>query len=148
MSLRPLRHPVFLLAVALTVLVVQALGYLVHGVLLEPLYESASPGLFRSESEMMARVWGYWLGSAVAVFTLGILLNSGSDRPTVARGAGLGLLLGLYHGVAGAAEQWVSFELSGSMALAWMLAAVVTSTLAGAVFAAISRRAYAAEPAQ
>lgn len=145
MSIRVARRPAFLLALALTVLLVQAVGYLVHGVLLEGLYESASPGLFRSEPEMMARVWGYWLGSALAVFTLGILLDGGEAKPTVAQGARLGLLLGLYHGVAGAAEQWVSFELSGSMALAWMTAAIGTSTLAGAVFAGIAGRAYTAE---
>ncbi len=123
-------------AVAAVFVLVGALDFVIHGIILQSAYE-ATAALWRPMGEMkMGLMYAANLVSVVCLVALyGFLIG----RKNVKTGVIYGLLLGTAQGIGFGFGSYSVMPIPLSMALAWFLGTVVELGLGGALMGAILR---------
>jgi hypothetical protein len=116
----------------------QALGFLVHGILLEPHY-AALADVFRSEAEMTDMMWLMFVSSALYLYLFCRIFVGGYEGKGVGEGARFGLLIGLFAAIPLALDNYAIYPITPALAVWWFVSGVVSFVIAGAIFAAIYR---------
>lgn len=116
--------------------VAQALGFLIHEVMLESTYQSLA-AVFRPEAEMMSKMWIMFLGGAVSLLLFCYIFTKGYENRGIAEGVRYGALMGLFISIPIALDQYVVYPLTSFLMQIWLVAGVLTFVILGAVFAAI-----------
>ena len=116
--------------------VMQVLGFLVHGVLLSDMYEGLA-SIFRPESEMMDMMWMMYVSGAVTVFMFCYIFTKGYEGKGVMEGVRYGVLVSFLMAGAWTIDPHVIFPLPANVASAWLLSGFVSMMIAGGIFAAI-----------
>ncbi len=118
--------------------VVQALGYLLHNVMLADAY-MALAHVWRPPAEMMSLMWIMFLTSAVYLFIFCYIFTKGYEGRGTGEGLRYGLLMGLFMAVPMAFESYMIYPITMSLALTWFVAGLATFVIVGIIFAAIYR---------
>jgi hypothetical protein len=116
--------------------VMQAIGFLVHGILLQDTY-AAMADVFRPEPEMNSMMWLMFVSSALYMYLFCKIFTKGYEGKGIAEGVRFGLLLGLFMSIPMAIDQYVIYPLTPNLAAIWFVSGVVSFVIAGAIFAAI-----------
>lgn len=122
-------------------LVIFAVEFVQHGVLLQDLYRETA-ALWRPDEEIRRLVWLAWLGYAVFALVFAWLYARGYEegRSGLAQGlrygVGIGLLLGVPNGLGG----YAAMPIPPALAAAWFFAAFLEGLLAGVAVGLIYRR--------
>jgi hypothetical protein len=118
--------------------VMNVIGFLVHGVWLADTYRSLW-GVFRPETEMNSMMWMMFVSSALYLFLFCYIFTKGYEGRGIGEGVRFGLLLGLFMSIPMSIDQYVVYPLPPDLALIWFVTGVISFMIAGAVFAAIYR---------
>jgi hypothetical protein len=117
--------------------IIQAIDWLVHGVLLSGWYTEIK-GVWRPD--MMDLMWVMMLGSLFFSFMFVFIFTKGYEGRGVMEGVRYGLLIGLLLYVSGMLGQYVMYPIPLGMALIWAGYGIVEMVIAGAAAAAIYRK--------
>ncbi len=117
--------------------VIQAIDWLVHGVLLAEWYRELQ-NLWRPD--MMDLMWLMMAGSLFYSFMFVFIFTKGYEGKGVLEGARYGLLIGLLIYVSGMLGQYAMYPIPVGMALIWLGYGIVEMVIAGMIAAVIYRK--------
>ncbi|MBN2158993.1 MAG: hypothetical protein JW807_06330 [Spirochaetes bacterium] len=127
----------FVLASIAVFVVIQAIDWLFHGLLMSGWYAELK-GVWRAD--MMDLMWVMTLGSLFFSFMFVFIFTKGYENKGIMEGVRYGLLIGLLMYVAGMLGQYAMYPIPLGMAVAWVAYGIVEMAAAGAVTAAIYRK--------
>ena len=128
----------FWMAFAACYVVGQVIGFLVHGLWLQPTYESLA-SVFRPKAEMDANMWVMFLNSAVMLFVFCYIFTKGYEGKGVMEGVRYGALIGVLAGVVPSFDQAWIYPIPLSLGVTWAVAGFAYFVIVGAVLASIYR---------
>ena len=117
--------------------VIQAIDWLVHGVLLAEWYRELQ-SLWRPD--MMDLMWLMMVGSLFYSFMFVFIFTKGYEGKGVLEGARYGFLIGLLIYVSGMLGQYAMYPIPVGMALIWLGYGIVEMVIAGIIAAVIYRK--------
>ncbi len=126
----------FTIAGTAVFITIQAIDWLVHGVLLSKWYRDIK-GLWRTE--MMDFMWVMVLGSLFFSFMFVFIFTRGYEARGVVEGARYGLFIGLLVNVYGALGQYAMYPVPFGLAMIWIAYGMIEMVIAGMITAAIYR---------
>ena len=132
---KSMNNKTFWIGFVVVFVVMQAYGYVVHGVMLSDTYQSLA-SIFRPEAEMMDMMWIMTVGSALVMLLFCYIFTQGYQGKGVAEGVRYGALMGLFISIP-VVDQYVVYPLPGDLAVNWFLTGVIGFSISGAIFAAI-----------
>lgn len=118
-------------------IVVQVVGFLVHGIWLDETYSSLSGTVFRPEPEINSTLWMMVVSSAVYVFLFCYIFTKGYEGKGIGEGLRYGLLMGLFVSVPMSLDNYVVYPVPVNLAVTWFVTGIVNFAIAGVVLAAI-----------
>ncbi len=124
----------FVIASIAVFVIIQAIDWLVHGVLLASWYQEIK-GLWRPD--MMNFMWLMMLGCLFFSFMFVFIYVRGCEGRGLAEGARYGLLIGLLMYVSGTVGQYAMYPIPFGMAMIWLGYGVMEMVIAGLAAAAI-----------
>jgi hypothetical protein len=126
----------FWMAFAACYVVGQVIGFLVHGVWLNPTYEALA-AIFRPKAEMDAMMWLMFVSSAVALFAFCFIFTKGYEGKGIMEGVRYGALVALLVGIPSALDQFWVYPVPSDLAIKWAVTNVAYFVILGTVLAAI-----------
>ena len=127
----------FFIASIVVFIMIQAIDWLVHGVLMAKWYQDIK-GLWRPE--MMDYMWVMVLGSLFYSFMFVFIFTKGYEERGVVEGARFGLFIGLLMYVSGIFGQYAMYPIPFGMAMIWLAYGTIEMVIAGMITAAIYRK--------
>jgi hypothetical protein len=127
----------FIVASIAVFIVIQAIDWLVHGVLLTNWYQEIK-GLWRPE--MVDLMWVMILGSLFYSFMFVFIFTKGYEARGVVEGARYGLFIGLLVHVSGMLGQYAMYPIPFGLALIWLAYGIIETVIAGMITAVIYRK--------
>jgi hypothetical protein len=130
----------WLLASLAVIVVMAALEFLVHGVLLSGLYRQTA-SLWRPEAEMRRLMWVFWLGMLVFApfFTLIYVKGYEKDKPRLGQGFRYGLYVGAMLSVMYSFGWYALLPIPLALAYYWFFTILVEFTAMGIAAAWVYR---------
>jgi hypothetical protein len=126
----------FWIAFAACYVVAQTLGFLVHGLWLNPTYEALA-AIFRPKAEMDAMMGLMFVSSAIALFAFCFIFTKGYEGKGVMEGVRYGVLVALLFGIPSAMDQFWIYPVPMDLAIKWGVTNAIYWVVLGAVVAAI-----------
>lgn len=117
-------------------IVMQAMGFVIHEVMMADTYASLG-NVLRGETEMMDMMWMMMISAAVMVFMFCYIFTKGYEGRGIVEGIRFGLMIGIMMAGPMAIDPHVIFPLPADVATLWLLSGVGSLMVSGAVFAAI-----------
>jgi hypothetical protein len=117
------------------------LGYLVHGVILQPTYRSIQ-GVWRLD--MQSKMWINTLVAILVSFLAVLIFTKGYEGKGIMEGLRFGLIIGLFLSIPAAYGTYMIIPIPYYLALEWFLYGTAQWIILGAVAAAVYRPAAAA----
>ena len=111
-----------------------ALGYLVHGVILRPIYDSLK-NVWRPD--MQSKMWIEWLNGLIVSFLFTYIFTKGYQGKGIMEGLRFGLVIGLFLSVPAAYGTYMIIPIPYYLALEWFLYGTAQWIILGAVAAAV-----------
>ena len=126
----------FWMAFAACYVVSQVIGFLVHGLWLDPTYQQLA-AIFRPKASMDALMWQMLVAAAIAVFAFCYIFTKGYEGKGAMEGVRYGVLVALLVAIPGAMmAHWV-YPVPASLAIKWAVADSVHWVVLGVVAAMI-----------
>ena len=116
--------------------VMQALGYVIHEVMMGDTYEKLA-SIFRPEAEMMDMMWMMMVSGAVMMFMFCYIFTKGYEGNGIMEGVRFGALVGFMMAGPMAIDPHVIYPVPSEVASIWLVTSIGSLVVAGAVFAAI-----------
>ncbi len=127
----------FIIASIVVFIVIQAIDWLVHGVLLATWYQEIK-GLWRTD--MMDYMWIMMLGSLFFSFMFVFIFTKGYEEKGIVEGGRYGLFIGLLMTVSGMLGAYAMYPIPFGLAMIWLAYGIIEMVIAGMVTAAIYRK--------
>lgn len=131
-----MKNKTFWIGLIVVFIVMQALGYVIHEVLMGDTYEKLA-SIFRPEAEMMDMMWMMMVSGAVMMFMFCYIFTRGYEGKGIMEGVRFGFLIGLLMAGPMAIDPHVIYPVPADVATIWLISSVMSLIIAGAVFAAI-----------
>jgi len=130
----------WLLASVAVFVVIMAMEFVIHGVLLSRIY-SETPSLWRTQAEMQRIVWMFWVGYLVFAPFFALIYVKGYEKgkPGLGQGVRFGLYLGAMLSVLHSFGWYVILPIPLALAFYWFVAILVEFIVAGAVAGLVYR---------
>jgi len=128
----------YLVATLAVFIAAVALGYLVHGVLLQSTYASIH-GVWRPD--ILSKMWINAVNDFILSFVFVYLFAKGYEGRGIMEGVRFGLLMGLIFAIPAAYGTYVIVAVPYYLALEWFLYGVAQTLILGIIAAAIYRPA-------
>ncbi len=117
-------------------IVMQAIGFLIHGVMLDDMYQALAAS-FRPKEQMDAMMWIMILSGTAVLFLFCYIFTKGYEGQGVVEGVRYGALMGLFLAFPTSVDAYVIYPLTQELAVIWFVTTLVGMMIAGAIFAAI-----------
>jgi len=127
----------FVIASLAVFVVSQALGYLIHEVILRATYE-ATKSVWRPD--MQSKMWIITLVGLITAFLFTYIFTKGYEGKGIGEGIRFGLLIGLFVSIPMAYNSYVTLPIPYSLALQWFLYGTVSTVILGVVAALVYKR--------
>lgn len=131
-----MKNKTFWIGLIVVFIVMQALGYVIHEVLMGDTYEKLA-SIFRPEAEMMDMMWMMMVSGAVMMFMFCYIFTRGYEGKGIMEGVRFGFLIGLLMAGPMAIDPHVIYPVPANVATIWLISSVMSFIVAGAVFASI-----------
>jgi len=122
-------------------IVIFALDFLIHGMLLKGVYEQTA-SVWRTQEAMKQFCWFMWIWYAVFALVFTLIFSKGYEvgKGGVGQGIRFGFLIGLLFGVPAVCVWFVVLPIPFGLALVWLGADLVECIAAGVVAGALYRK--------
>ena len=131
-----MKNKTFWIGLIVVFIVMQALGYVIHEVLMGDTYEKLA-SIFRPEAEMMDMMWMMMVSGAVMMFMFCYIFTRGYEGKGIMEGVRFGFLIGLLMAGPMAIDPHVIYPVPAEVATICLISSVMSLIIAGAVFASI-----------
>ena len=131
-----MKNKTFWIGFVVVYVTLQAIGFVVHGVLMNDTYEALA-AVFRPKEQMDSMMWIMMISAAVVVFVFCYVFTQGREGTGVMEGVRYGTLMGLFLGLPTSIDAYVIYPITQELAAVWFITAVVSMMIAGAVFSVI-----------
>jgi hypothetical protein len=131
-----MKNKTFWIGFVAVVIVMQAIGFLIHVVMLDETYKALAAS-FRPKEVMDSMMWIMILSGTVVLFLFCYIFTKGHEGKGVIEGVRYGALMGLFLAFPTSVDAYVLYPLTQELAAIWFATTVVGLMIAGAVFAAI-----------
>jgi len=122
----------FILASIVVFVVYQVLNFIIHGLILDSVYESMA-GVWRED--MDSTMWIMYVTSFIMSFLFVFIFIKGYEGKGIAEGLRFGLWIGLLMNVVGMFNQYAVYPISMSLTIQWFVYGVIQLMICG-IFAA------------
>jgi len=128
----PMNTKRWLLASAAVVVVIGALEFFIHGVLLQDMYKQTA-SVWRPEAEMQKMMWVFWAGILVLAPFFALIYVKGYEKgkPGLGQGFRYGLYVGAMLSVMNSFGWYVLLPIPLALAFYWFVAILVEFIVAG-----------------
>lgn len=131
-----MKNKTFWIGFVAVFILMQAIGFLIHAVLLDDTYQALA-AIFRPKEVMDSMMWIMILSGTAVLFLFCYIFTKGCESKGVAEGVRYGILMGLLLALPTSVDAYVIYPLTTELAAIWFVTTVVSFVIAGAVFAAI-----------
>jgi len=131
-----MKNKTFWIGYVAVFVLLQVIGYLVHEVAMGDTYESLA-AVFRPEEQMNDMMWIMMLSGVVVLFLFCYIFTKGREGGGIMEGVRYGAVMGVFLGLPTSVDAYVIYPLTQFVAVVWLATAIVSFTIAGALFAAI-----------
>ncbi len=131
-----MNNKTFWIGFVVVYVVMQALGYVIHEVLMGDTYEKLA-SIFRPEAEMMDMMWMMMVSSAVTMYMFCYIFTRGYEGKGIMEGVRFGALVSFLMAGAWSVDVHVIYPVPANVASIWLISGIASLMVAGAVFAAI-----------
>ena len=131
-----MKNKTFWIGFVAVFILMQAIGFLIHAVLLDDTYQALA-AIFRPKEVMDSMMWIMILSGTAVLFLFCYIFTKGCESKGVAEGVRYGILMGLFLALPTSVDAYVIYPLTTELAAIWFVTTVVSFVIAGAVFAAI-----------
>jgi hypothetical protein len=131
-----MKNKTFWIGLIVVFIVMQALGYVIHEVMMADTYDKLA-SIFRPEAEMTDMMWMMMVSGAVMMFMFCYIFTIGYEGKGIMEGVRFGALVGFLMAGPMSIDQYVVFPLPQDVASIWLISGIASLIIAGAVFAAI-----------
>ncbi len=114
----------------------QAIGFVIHGVLMTDTYEALAH-VFRPQEMIDSMMGIMFVSSAVGLFLFCYIFTKGYEGKGIMEGVRYGAMMGLFLGIPTSIDAYVIYPITQELAIVWLVNSVVGLAIGGAVFAAI-----------
>jgi len=136
----------FVLAFILVFILVEVTNYIVHVVILGPVYASEEiKAVFRPAEEMSGMMWIMWVIDLIWCFFFVFFFVKGYENKGIAEGLRFGLYIALFFNLVGAYGQYIVYPIPYYLALQWFLYGLVQMLIIGVVTALVYKNKAAAD---
>jgi hypothetical protein len=111
-----------------------ALGFLIHGVILKPTYDSLK-SVWRPD--LQSKMWIEWMNGLFTSFLFTYIFTKGYEGKGIMEGLRFGLIVGLFISIPVAYGTYMIIAVPYSLALQWFLYGTAQSIVGGAIVAAV-----------
>ncbi len=133
-----------IIAVLAVFVLLEATGYLIHGVLLSSTYmQEAISKVFRPMAEMDAMMWRMWIADFVFSFFFVFIFTKGYQNKGIMEGVRYGVYIALFMNFSASVAQNVFYSIPYTLALQWFIYGSIQMVLLGVVAAFIYKPAEA-----
>ena len=131
-----MKNKTFWMGFVVVFIVMQAIGFLIHGVMLDDMYQALAAS-FRPKEQMDAMMLIMILSGTAVLFLFCYIYTKGYEGKGIVEGVRYGALMGLFLAFPTSIDAYVIYPLTQELAVIWFVTTVVGMMIAGAVFAAI-----------
>ena len=129
-------------------ILLEAMGYLIHGVILSSTYEMEEvKAAFRPEAEMNSNMWIVWLTDLVWAFFFVFFFAKGYEGKGIMEGLRFGFYMGLFWSLVSSYQSYAFIPMPYSLAFQWFIFGMITMLILGVVAALVYKPATASQPA-
>jgi hypothetical protein len=114
----------------------QVLMLIIHGLILDPIYERLAE-LFRPEEDMMSKMWIGYVTSLIFSFFFVYIFARGYEGKGIMEGVRFGLIIGCFWTIPSVYGQYMVYELPYYLVLQWLLYDFATLVILGILAALI-----------
>ena len=122
----------WLLASVAVFVVILVLEFLIHGVLLQGMYQQTA-SVWRTQADMQRLMWIFWVGYAVLAPFFALIYAKGyeKDKPPLGQGFRFGFYVGAMLSVAHSFGWYVILPIPLALSFYWLVAILVEFIAAG-----------------
>ena len=131
-----MKNKTFWIGFVVVFIVMQAIGFLIHGVMRDDMYNALAAS-FRPKEQIDAMMWIMILSGTAVLFLFCYVYTKGHEGKGVMEGVRYGALMGLFLALPTSVDAYVLYPLTQELAVIWFVTTVVSMMIAGAIFAAI-----------
>lgn len=127
----------FVIASIAVFLVFQVLDFIIHGMILRPVYESLKD-VWRPD--MMSKMWIMYVGSLVLSFLFTYIFIKGYENKGITEGIRYGIIIGLFASIPYGFYEYVMYPLPLSLCLQWFIYGMIEFIICGIIAATIYKK--------
>ena len=131
-----MKNKTFWIGFVVVYIVMQVIGFVVHGVLMNDTYEALA-AIFRPKEQMDSMMWIMMVSAAVLMFIFCYVFTQGREGTGAMEGVRYGTLMGVFLALPTSIDAYVVYPITQELAAVWFITAVVSMMIAGAVFSVI-----------
>jgi len=131
-----MKNKTFWIGFVVVYIVMQVIGFVVHGVLMNDTYEALA-AIFRPKEQMDSMMWIMMVSAAVLMFIFCYVFTQGREGTGAMEGVRYGTLMGVFLSLPTSIDAYVVYPITQELAAVWFITAVVSMMIAGAVFSVI-----------
>ena len=131
-----MKNKSFWIGFVVVYITLQAIGFVIHGVLMNDTYE-AMAAVFRPKEQMDSMMWIMMISAAVVVFVFCYVFTQGREGTGVMEGVRYGTLMGVFLALPTSIDAYVIYPITQELAAVWFISAVISMMIGGAIFSVI-----------
>lgn len=137
-----------LLAFIVVFVLLEVMGYIIHGVILASTYDMAEvQAAFRPEAEMNSNMWIVWVTGLIWSFFFVFFFAKGYEGKGIMEGLRFGFYMGLFWSLVSSYQTYAFVPMPYSLAFQWFIFGMIEMLILGFVAALVYKPATAAKPA-
>ena len=131
-----MKNKTFWIGFVVVYITLQAIGFVVHGILMNDTYEALA-AVFRPKEQMDSMMSIMFVSAALVTFVFCYVFTQGREGTGVMEGVRYGTIMGLFLALPTSIDAYVIYPITQELAAVWFISAVVSMMIAGAVFSVI-----------
>ena len=131
-----MKNKTFWMGWVVVFVLMQAIGFAIHGVMLDDTYKSLAAA-FRPEEQIDSMMWIMMISGAIVLFIFCYVFTQGREGTGVMEGVRYGTLMGVFLGLPTSVDAYVIYPITQELSAIWFISIIVSFMIAGAVFSMI-----------
>ena len=131
-----MKNKTFWIGFVVVYITLQAIGFVIHGVLMNDTYEALA-AVFRPKEQMDSMMSIMMISAAVVVFVFCYVFTQGREGTGVMEGVRYGTLMGVFLALPTSIDAYVIYPITQELAAVWFISAVISMMIGGAIFSVI-----------